>query len=67
MTKILEVNCLTGGETLRDLTKAELNQIEADKISGEIDANLDAEKASQKAALLAKLGITSDEAKLLLS
>jgi len=67
MSKILEVNCTTGEENLRDLTEAELKQIEADKISGDIDANIDAEKASQKAALLTKLGITADEAKLLLS
>ena len=67
----IEVNCSTGEVTERPLTAEELAQREADaaahaatKHEEEVAA---AEAAIAKAALLAKLGITEDEAKLLLA
>jgi hypothetical protein len=71
MTKAIEVNCTTGEVTERDLTAAELQaqadaqaQAEAERLAAEAEA---AEKATAKAALLKRLGITADEAALLLS
>ena len=60
------VDTLTGEEIVRDMTDAELAQLEADKVS--IQAEIDAIKAKEiaKAELLTKLGITEDEARLLL-
>ena len=67
----IEVNCATGEVTERPLTAEELAQREADaqafaakKHEEEVAAQVAAEA---KAALLTKLGITEDEAKLLLS
>jgi hypothetical protein len=61
------VNAETGEEIVRDMNAAELEQLEIDKASAQAQANEIAIKATEKAALLAKLGITEDEAKLLLS
>ena len=67
----LEVNCETGEQTVIELTAEEIAELEAaaaqaelDRIAAEEEANA---KATAKADLLAKLGITADEAKLLLS
>ena len=71
MTKAIEVNCETGEVTERDLTAEELQaqadaqaQAEAERVAAEAEA---AEKATAKAALLKRLGITADEAALLLA
>ena len=71
MTTAIEVNCATGEVVERPLTAEELAQREADaaayaanKHEEEVAAQAAAEA---KAALLAKLGITEDEAKLLLA
>jgi hypothetical protein len=71
MTTAIEVNCTTGEIVERPLTTEELAQREADaaafaaqKHEEEVAA---AEAATAKAALLTKLGITADEAKLLLA
>jgi hypothetical protein len=71
MTTAIEVNCTTGKVTERPLTAEELTQREADAAAfaaaeHEKEAAA-AEAAVAKAALLAKLGITADEAKLLLA
>ena len=72
MTKfqLIEVNCETGEHILRDMTDEEQAQRESDIAfsEAEIKAREQAaeEKAAAKQALLAKLGITEDEAKLLL-
>ena len=70
MTIALEVNCQTGEVIERDLTADELAQREADaKAAADLKAADDADKAAkavEKAALLDKLGITADEAALLL-
>jgi len=55
------------GEIKREYTEAEYAQHEADKAEAIALAEQAAIKAEARAALLAKLGITEDEAKLLLS
>jgi hypothetical protein len=67
MDKITEVNCATGEVIERELTSAEIAQrkIDADDAIARTKAIEQAE--ADKAALLAKLGITADEAKLLLA
>ena len=71
MTTAIEVNCATGEVVERPLTAEELAQREANaaayleqKAAEEVAA---AEASIAKAALLTKLGITADEAKLLLA
>jgi hypothetical protein len=69
--KIIEknFNVITGEETIteRDETAAETKE-RLDRAKALAAAQAEAEtKASEKAALLAKLGITADEAALLLS
>jgi hypothetical protein len=61
------VNAETGEETWRDYTEAEIAEVEAAKANAEIERLAHEAKATQKAALLVKLGITADEAALLLS
>ena len=70
LTKII-VNCETGVVAEVPLTGEEIAQREADAAQAEAD-RIAAEqelatKSAQKAELLAKLGISADEAKLLLS
>jgi hypothetical protein len=67
----LSVNVQTGEETLIDLTAQEIADFEASvktlqnaEMATKAQVKIDEDK---KAALLAKLGITADEAKLLLS
>jgi len=70
MTTAIEVNCSTGEVTERPLTAEELAANEAAQVQAEVDAKKAeveaATKAEAKAALLSKLGITADEAALLL-
>jgi len=70
MTTAIEINCETGEVIERPLTADEIAaneaaaaQAEADRLAAEAEA---AVKAQAKAALLQKLGISEDEAKLLL-
>ena len=51
----------------REMNDAEFAQYEADQAAEAEQAAAEAAKAAEKEALLAKLGITADEAKLLLS
>ena len=61
------VNITTGEETWRDYTDAEIAQVEAAQAEvAQRKAEAEA-KAADKAALLNRLGITAEEAKLLLS
>ena len=67
----IEVNCTTGEVTERPLTAEEITQREANAAAAataqaEADAKA-AQDAAAKDALLTKLGITADEAKLLLA
>ena len=69
-TKIV-VDCSTGIATEVELTAEEIAQMEADAAKAEADRKAAEEeaalKAAQKAELLAKLGISEEEAKLLLA
>jgi nucleoid-associated protein YgaU len=71
MTTKIVVDCSTGVVEEVELTEEELAQREADRLAFEAaEAERLAEeavKAAKKAELLAKLGITEDDAKLLLS
>ena len=60
------VNAETGEEVIRDMNAAELAQLEIDKAASKTREDAIAAKDAAKADLLAKLGITADEAKLLL-
>lgn len=71
MTTAIEINCETGEVIKRPLTADEIAaneaaaaQAEADRVAAEAEA---ATKAQAKADLLAKLGITAEEAALLLA
>jgi hypothetical protein len=71
MTTAIEINCETGEVIERPLTADEIAaneaaaaQAEADRLAAEAEAQA---KAEAKAALLAKLGITAEEAALLLA
>jgi len=71
MTTAIEVNCETGEVIERPLTAEEIAaneaaaaQAAADRLAAEAEAEA---KAQAKADLLAKLGITAEEAALLLA
>jgi len=59
----------TNQETIieREMNDAEFTQYEADQAAQAAQAAAEAAKAAEKEALLTRLGITADEAKLLLS
>lgn len=63
----IEANATTGEIIEREMTEAEIAQDLADQAEATAREAEAATKAVEKAALLAKLGITEDEAKLLLS
>jgi hypothetical protein len=65
MKKIINVE--TGEITERELNKAEKDQQKIDEAAVAIEKAEAEVKAAQKAALFDRLGITEDEAKLLLS
>ena len=60
-------NVETGEIVEREMNAQELAQWETDQAETLTRREAQAAKAAEKAALLAKLGITEDEAKLLLS
>jgi hypothetical protein len=66
MSKLI-VNCETNEITERELNAEEIAQQQIDAAAFEIIRNEEADKANAKAALLERLGITADEAALLLS
>ena len=65
MVKIVDLE--TGEEVIREMNSEELAQLEADQAEALVIASAKAAQAAEKAALLAQLGITEDQAKLLLS
>jgi len=69
MTKpTIRIHNLETNEVIdREMTDAEFAKYEADRLSENEKAELRAAKIAEKEALLARLGITEDEAKLLLS
>jgi hypothetical protein len=64
---IKEFNAETGLETLREMTSSELKQYAIDRTRADLERADYHAKATEKAALLAKLGISESEAALLLS
>ena len=64
--QIKEFNCETGEETLRDATPDEIAQIEKDIADAKLRQELKAKAEADKAALLARLGLTEDELKTIL-
>jgi hypothetical protein len=64
---IIEHNVTTGEIIKREMNEQELAQSAKDQATEAARQEAEATKAAEKAALLAKLGITDDEAKLLLS
>ena len=68
MTYIERIHDISTGEvTERNYTAAEIAEVEANVVKQNARVEAEAIKAAEKAALLAKLGITDAEAKLLLS
>jgi DNA-binding Xre family transcriptional regulator len=69
MTTRIEINCTTGEILEIELTQAELDQRETDRIAYEMEqANRETEaaaKAVARTALLERLGISEEEAELL--
>jgi hypothetical protein len=64
--QVKEVNCTTGEEIIRDANAEELAQIKLDAASSK-EQQAEAEtKAIARQAILDRLGLTADEAKLLL-
>lgn len=64
---IIEFDVLTGELLTREYTKEELAQRELDAQAAEARLAEQAEQAAKKQELLDRLGITEEEAKLLLS
>ena len=69
MTKpIIKIHNAETGEVIeREMTADELAQVAVDEANYNASKEAEATKAAEKAALLAQLGITADQAKLLLS
>ena len=69
MTKlIIKIHDVQTGEIIeREMTDEEAAQYKADQIAAANEAKVKAEAEAAKIALLEKLGITEEEAKLLLS
>jgi hypothetical protein len=67
MSKVIDVNTETGEVIERDMTVEELKQFSEDQEKSEKRQIELANINAKKAALLDKLGITEDEAKLLLA
>lgn len=64
--KIVEINCETGVETIRDATAVEIADAEARQAANAEAQAAEAAKAAQRQALLTRLGITEEEARILL-
>ena len=65
--QVKEHNAATGEITMREMTDSEYAEYQARQAADAIQTKAQNEAETEKAALLAKLGITADEAKLLLS
>ena len=61
------VNCETGEEIIRDATTEEITQMEVDSANAEARKAEAQAKADQRQAILDRLGLTSEEAALILS
>lgn len=65
--EIIFHNVSTGEAVVREMNDAEFAQYEIDQLAETERLAAEAEKASAKAAVLAQLGITEEQARLLLS
>ena len=65
--KVTEFNAATNETIERELNKAEIAQLKIDAENQAIKDTEDAAKEATRAALLERLGITADEAILLIS
>ena len=63
----LEVNTSTGEEKLVEFSAEEMAEFEASQLALQAEEEAKAARAAAKAAILDRLGLTADEAKLLLS
>tara|TARA_R110000868_G_scaffold241935_1_gene497489 strand:- start:172 stop:375 length:204 start_codon:yes stop_codon:yes gene_type:complete len=66
MTKVVIIDAVTGEVIEREQTEIEKAQATADIAEGKAQAKAAADKASARQAVLDRLGITADEAALLL-
>jgi hypothetical protein len=66
MPTVIDINTQTGEKIEREMTAAELKQWELDNEESKKDKLEKATKAAEKSALLQRLGITAEEAALLL-
>lgn len=65
---LIKIHNVETGEIIeREMNAEELAELESDKAKAEAEVQAKAEAAAAKAALLERLGITEEEAKLLLS
>jgi len=60
------VDCTTGEEIVRDATAAEIKAIEASEAKAIIERDKIQSQETQRQAILDRLGLTADEAKLIL-
>jgi len=60
------VDCTTGEEIVRDATAAEIKEIEAKEAKAIIERDQIQSQETQRQAILDRLGLTADEAKLIL-
>ena len=67
MVDVYEMNAQTGATLERDYTKTEIKQRQKDLETHAALAQLELDRQALKAATLAKLGLTADEAAALLS
>ena len=67
MTKIIEINAETNEIIEREPTAAEIVDFEQNQQNYNARVTAEAARAHERAALLERLGITEDEAKLLFS
>lgn len=66
MSKVVVFDAITQTETIRDMTDEELEQKAIDEADALAAFEAEKTKKAQREALLEKLGITEDEAQLLL-
>lgn len=65
---MVRIHDIATDETIdREMTDAEFAQFQAEQAKDQARIEAEATRAAEKAALLAQLGITDDQAKLLLS
>ena len=64
--QILEFNCTTGEEIVRDATAEEIAQMKLDADNAKARKAEAEAKEAERQAILDRLGLTADEAKLIL-